>query len=123
MTDARWLSVDPEADPTDIPAEYDRVRPYWANVDEVPDLGALAAVLTAAAGQCEAFAPALPAAPAPLPHGYLLAQGMQARALWRSGTVGGGDQYGAEGYTVTVFPMDWTVKALLRPKAGRPVVA
>lgn len=116
MPDPRWLTFDPDAgDLTDI-------EPYWPNVHEVP-LEALGPLLEAAARQCEEFAPALPEPPAELPAGYLTAQGMQARALWRSGTVGSNDQFGGGEYTVTVFPMDWTVKALLRPKRGRPVIA
>ena len=46
------------------------------------------------------------------------AQVMQARAILRSGTAGSGDQLGGGDLTVTVFPMDWTVKNLLRPKRG-----
>lgn len=115
--DSRWLSTDPEAgDP------YADVRAYWPNVDEVPP-DALEVVLLAAAAQCEQYAPPLPEQGEPLPTAWLMAQAMQARALWRSGTVGGGDQYGTGEYTVTVFPMDWTVKALLRPRRGRPVIA
>lgn len=69
--------------------------------------------------QCEEFAPAL-AEGAPVPENYVAAQIMQARALVRSGHVGAGDQAGGYGETVTVFPMDWTVKALLRPRRGKP---
>lgn len=118
MTDPRWLSFDPESDD---PAALETLEAYWPNVAEVP-ADSIGRYLAAAARQCEEFAPALPAEPAPLPDGYHLAQAMQARALWRSGTVGGGDQYGGGEFTVTVFPMDWTVKALLRPKRG-PVIA
>lgn len=45
-----------------------------------------------------------------------LAQIMQARALYNSVTAGGGDQLGPDGLRVTVFPMDWTVRNLLRPR-------
>lgn len=115
---SRWLSIDPEAEDP-----HDPVRPYWSTVDEV-DPEALVPLLAAAADQCAAFAPPPPLpAPAPLPGAWLLAQAMQARALYRSGTAGGSDQYGTGEFTVTVFPMDWTVKALLRPKRGKPVIA
>lgn len=74
--------------------------------------------LAAAAEQCAAFAPALPAG-APVPDRYRLAQALQARDLARAGTsVGDRDQLG-DG-AVTIFPMDWTVKNLLRPTSGRP---
>ena len=69
--------------------------------------------------QCERFAPALAEA-APVPATYLAAQIMQARALVRAGIVGDNDRAGGYEETVTVFPMDWTVKNLLRPRRGRP---
>ena len=97
-----------------------RAEPYWPTCDVNLDT-ALATLLTSARIQCEAFAPAL-AADAVIPENYRLAQAMQARALYRSTTVGSGDQFGADGLTVTVFPMDWTVKNLLRPRRGLPVL-
>lgn len=74
--------------------------------------------LSAAADQCAEFAPALPPG-APIPDRYRLAQALQARALARAGTtVGGSDALGED--AATVFPMDWTVKNILRPKRGKP---
>jgi len=102
----------------------DDMRPYWPlcpfDVEDDGDYAELTALLAVAQAQCEAFAPAL-AEGDEVPERYRMAQALQARALQRSGTVGSGDQFGAEGFTVTVWPMDWSVKALLRP-AGRPVV-
>lgn len=69
--------------------------------------------------QCERFAPALAEGTA-VPENYVAAQVMQARALVRAGITGSGEQTGGYGETVTVFPMDWTVKNLLRPRRGRP---
>lgn len=75
--------------------------------------------LASARAQCVAFAPAPTGTEdAPVPQAYRLAQVMQARALWRSGKSGSNDQIGGDGFTVTVFPMDWTVKRLLRPQSG-----
>ena len=68
--------------------------------------------------QCEEFAPAL-ADGAPVPENYVAAQVLQARALVRAGIVGDGDHNGIAGEGVVVFPMDWTVKNLLRPARGR----
>jgi len=68
--------------------------------------------------QCEAFAPAL-AEDAPVPENYVAAQVLQARALLRAGIVGDGDHNGIPGEGVVVFPMDWTVKNLLRPARAR----
>lgn len=98
--------------------DIDEVVRYWpqAGTDLEPD--ELAPLLASARTQCEAYAPALTEG-AEVPENYRLAQALQARALFRSGIAGSNDQIGAEGYTVTVFPMDWTVKNLLRPKKGR----
>lgn len=52
-----------------------------------------------------------------------VAQVAQARALARLFTVGdGGTMTGIDGGEVRVFPMDWTVKALLRPYRRRRYV-
>lgn len=69
--------------------------------------------------QCARFAPAL-AEDATVPENYVAAQVLQTRALVAAGHTGPGDQSGSYAETVTVYPMDWTVKALLRPRRGRP---
>lgn len=74
--------------------------------------------LQCAAIQCAMFAPPL-ADGVPVPDHYVAAQVLQARALVRAGIVGDSDRAGL-GETVAVFPMDWTVKNLLRPKRGKP---
>lgn len=66
--------------------------------------------------QCAAFAPAFTG---DAPENYVAAQILQAKALVRAGVVGTNDQSGYDN-TVAVFPMDWTVKALLRPKKAKP---
>ena len=109
-----WLTVE---DP--------RLADLWpAGLDL--DTPALAALLASAADQCAAFAPA-PALDATglaiIPDRWAVAQAMQARALAQAGYATQGDQLGGYGERVTVWPMDWTVKALLRPKRGRPVIA
>lgn len=68
--------------------------------------------------QCAMFAPPL-AEGAPIPDNYIAAQVLQCRALIRAGIVGDADRAGL-GETVAVFPMDWTVKNLLRPRRGKP---
>ena len=94
------------------------VTHYWPNLDdEVLPKGALSSLLASARIQCEAYAPAMPGG-ADVPDNYRHAQVLQARALYRSGTAGSGDNMGGDGLTVTVFPMDWTVKRLLRPQRG-----
>ena len=110
--------------------------PYWpmCDLDEL----ALAALLISAQQECEAFVPAVAHAAsvggavvvesdddgvptdALVPESWRQAQALQVRALHRSAISGAGDQIGGDGLTVTVFPMDWTVKALLRPRSGVP---
>ena len=50
---------------------------------------------------------------------YRTAQLLQARARQRSTVAGGENQVGSD-FPVTVFPMDWSVKSLLRPRPGIP---
>ena len=99
-------------------APDDARLPIWwpASKDMLED--ELVAVLASARVECEEFAPTLAADIETAPVNYLHAQALQARALARAGfdraeQAPYGDPVG------TVWPMDWTVKALLRP-AGRP---
>ena len=68
--------------------------------------------------QVERFAPAL--FTQDVPEHYVAGQILQARNLIRAGVTG--DQGGSGGYeqVVTAFPLDWTVKQLLRPRRGLP---
>jgi hypothetical protein len=53
-----------------------------------------------------------------------LAEIYQARARYNAvRSAGDGNQVGADGMTVTVFPLDWQVQQLLRPKSGRITIA
>lgn len=92
----------------------DRLPDLWpAFVDLTEDVVEMA--LTAAREDCQTFAPPLTDPDNP-PASYVIAQAMQARAIARAGFVGSGDQMGGYGEGVTVYPMDWHVKQLLRPK-------
>lgn len=85
-------------------------RAVWK---EAPvDDGYLYQLLEVARIQCVEFAPAFVGG---APSNYAQAQLLQARAVWASGNVSQGDQFGGDSLSVTVFPMDWTVKNLLRP--------
>lgn len=88
-------------------------RAQWADapLDDV----FLFQLLDTAKEQCLAYAPAL-AIGAPIPARYLQAQETQSRALYQSTIANQNDQVGIEGFTVRVFPLDFTIRAMLRPK-------
>lgn len=94
-----------------------RLITLWPGSDDYED--DLDFVLWCAKIQCERFAPALTEGQS-APENYVAAQCLQARALIRAGVVGDGDRTGMGPEQVAVFPMDWTVKNLLRPRRGRP---
>lgn len=101
--------------------DTETVQDQWAQ--DTPDEDTLIELLQAAYAQCLAFAPTPdPLLPFTPPANYRMAQVMQAKALYRSMNAGSNDGIGPEGLSVTVFPMDWTVKALLRPKRAVPVM-
>jgi hypothetical protein len=81
-------------------------------------------LLDVAAEQCITYAPLAEGENvADVPDRYRLAQKLQAQALFRASQVQGDqDTEGMQGYTVTVRPMDWTVRNLLRPARGIPVL-
>lgn len=95
-----------------------RLTALWAGAEDYGD-DDLLLPLSAAAIQCAEFAPDLPEG-TPVPTNWIAAQVLQTRALVRAGIVGSGDQAGGYGETVTLFPMDWVVKGLLRPRHGKP---
>ncbi len=65
--------------------------------------------------QCIEYAPALPLG-AGIPLSYVQAQLTQARALYQSTIANQNDNVGMEGFAVRVFPLDFTIRAMLRPK-------
>lgn len=97
---ASWLSLE-------------QARGQWADapLDDV----FLYQILDSAKTQCIEYAPAL-ASNAVIPTNYLQAQVMQARALYQSVIANQNDNVGIEGFAVRVFPLDFTIRALLRPK-------
>lgn len=73
---------------------------------------ALIMCLNSARVQCEAYAPQHQT----VTDNYRHAQILQARALAKAGVVGNDGEIYAGEATVTLFPMDWTVKRLLNPE-------
>lgn len=56
--------------------------------------------------------------PGDIPGHWALGHLMQIQALAKANKVGPGDATGPDGYTVRVYPMDWTIKAVLRPPSN-----
>lgn len=84
--------------------------------DDVPlDDDVLTSLLQAAYELCSAYAPQV--VPSPLPERWKLAQMTQAKNMWDADRESG-DGLGPDGFAIRVFPMDWKVKNLLRPKRG-----
>lgn len=109
-----WFSADPEADLDELLVEL-----WPGSADLSP--AALEVVLESARDQCVAYGPALSDPDNP-PRRWLMAQALQAKALTVAGFAGAQDSTGGFGETVTVYPMDWQVKNLLRPNQGKPYV-
>ena len=72
-------------------------------------------ILDTAKAQCVAYAPALQLG-AQVPVTYVQAQLLQARAIYQSVIANQQDSVGVEGFQVRVFPLDFTIRAMLRPK-------
>ena len=72
-------------------------------------------ILDTAKAQCVAYAPALLLG-AQVPVTYVQAQLLQARAIYQSVIANQQDSVGVEGFQVRVFPLDFTIRAMLRPK-------
>ena len=99
--------------------KMDETRSLWADapLDDVY----LFQLLDSAKTQCAAYAPTLGLADI-VPLNYKQAQLMQVRAVYMSFISNQNDSVGVDGYQVRTFPLDWNIKALLRPKTGKPVL-
>jgi hypothetical protein len=99
----------------------------WATIDDARDLwpdapiddALLQAMLDSAHEVLEVYAPVVTT----VPRRYVMAEVLQAiehyQATQRNGDVLG---YGDSGYAIRVRPMTATVKALLRPRKGKPAI-
>lgn len=97
----------------------EQTRQQWQDAP-VNDLS-LFALLQSARQQCTAYARNLHAGEA-VPMPWRQAQLKQTRALYMSDIANQNDSVGVDGFQVRIFPLDWNIKALLRTKAGLPVV-
>lgn len=89
----------------------EQARTQWADapLDDV----FLYQILETAKAQCVAYAPVVTGFP---PITYVQAQLLQARAIYQSVIANQNDTSGLDGFTVRVFPLDFTIRAMLRPK-------
>lgn len=101
-------------DPTDGWMTCDEAALVWADAPD--DYAVLYEVLTAARTACESFAPAAD----PIPANYRRAQLVQAKAIWAAERPTFDNRAGDEDMSIGLYPLDWNVKQLLRPKTGLP---
>lgn len=57
-----------------------------------------------------------------VPVNYRLAQIMQARNLWNASKTDPAGTIGDGSFEIRPFPLDWTIKQIIRPKSAKPVV-
>lgn len=102
-----WLVV---CDPEDEWHNVLTARLEWAGA---PDRdGTLARLLDVARDQVDAYAPEVNGA---VPERYRSAQLVQARNTFNASLTNGDQQTDIGGFVVTVRPLDWAVKQLIRP--------
>lgn len=101
------------------------MRSTWRDAPE-SDV-ALWRLLEVARGQVEAYAPDRDVVGSTIPRpstNLVLAQTTQARNIWNAVKSDPANQgIGDEGFVIRPFPMDWTVKNLIRPQRATPVIA
>ena len=102
-------------------AQAEALWPDAVNLEaEVLDL-----LLASAYDDCIAFLPdgSADVVLADVPKSWVLAQAYQVRSRYNAILSGGDSQVGADGENVTVFPLGWQIRQLLRPKHGKPSIA
>lgn len=102
-------------------ADFDAVRALWRDAP-TSDV-ALGMILSAAADACYEFLPAGDTAVTIAIDSARWAQLQQARNTWNASRANPSNgSIGAEDYALTVHPLDWSIKQLLRPRSPIPVV-
>lgn len=97
-------------------------RLLWPDADTLPD-DVLQQLLDVATERCRAFLPAelVTTPPVPQPASWTTACVLDARDVWTASRRDG-DVLGFDTYAVRVRPLSDTVRSLLRPRRGRPLV-
>lgn len=99
----------------------DTIRDEWPDAEHIGD-ATLWQILDVARGDVIEFAPTL-ADGDPVPERYRLGQRMHARNMWNAARVAPDGSTGEGDFVLRPYPLDWHVKAVLRPKSGTPVLA
>ena len=110
-----------------------QAKALWADAGNLSDV-TLQLLLDSAHNDCfryldplDGLDPLRPEADPPAPvdtaASLRLAEIYQARARFQAIKSAGNSKVGQDGMTVTVFPLDWQVQQLVRPKDGRPSIA
>lgn len=98
----------------------DSIRDEWPDAEHIGD-ATLHDLLTVARGDVLEFAPALADAD-PVPDRYRVAQRVHTRNIWNAARVAPDGSTGEGDFILRPHPLDWHVKALLRPRRGIPTV-
>lgn len=120
-TDDSWVRVLVQSAESPAAGLVD-AHALWPDSDTIPE-ATLAALLNAAWEGCAAYLPAeqLDPFPALVPYRWTQANVLHARDTWTAYRHDGG-VIGFDAYAVRVRPLSDTVKALLRPPRGKPLV-
>lgn len=98
----------------------DSAREIWPDAEHLSDVQ-LQQLLDIARHDCIEYAPALLDGDT-VPESYRRAQLMQAANIMNASAVDPGTgEDGGTSYALKPFPLDWTVKQLLRPRRGKPI--
>jgi len=105
--------------------DLDTIHEEWVNAPL--DDGVLGELLEVAKGQVIAYAPksvraALDVPEAEVPANLRLAQRRHVENMWNAGRVDTSGGQGEGDFIVRPHPLDWHVKALIRPKTAVPRV-
>lgn len=96
-------------------------RAEWSDGEQLTDVQ-LYNLLDIAREQVEAYAPS--AERTGVPRNFRQAQLLQARSLWNVSKSNTGSEIGSDaGFTIYIRPLDSTVRQLIRPTRGVPVIA
>jgi hypothetical protein len=98
----------------------DTIREEWPDAEHIGD-ATLWQLLGVARGDVLEYAPTLEEGAA-VPDRYRLGQRVHTRNMWNATRVSPDGGMGEGEFMLRPYPLDWHVKAILRPKRGVPVV-